>query len=144
MSGLSPLIYSAYSICKSHKLHFLLLPSLFLLLFSLFCPHTCTQNSKKKRKKKPAAVRIKYSSKHWQSQWAIKCQPQPVHKQRDCSSVKQWLWSSWRKITWYKKNKTKQKKKARRQSCCYNLSQNHILFNLLLLSHTNCSPLQEE
>lgn len=85
-------------------------PSFFSCSLS-FAPTHAHKTAKKKRKKKPAAVRIKYSSKHWQSQWAIKCRPQPVHKQRDCSSVKQWLWSSWRKITWYKKNKTKQKKK---------------------------------
>lgn len=54
---LSPLVYSAYSICKSHKLHFLLLPS----LFSLFCPH------KQAKTKVTATVRIKYGSQHWHS-----------------------------------------------------------------------------
>ena len=35
-----------------------------------------------------------------QSQWAIKCRPQSVHKQRDRSSLgEQRLLSSWRKIT---------------------------------------------
>lgn len=42
-----------------------------------------------------------------QSQWAIKCRPQSVHKQRGRSSHrKQRPCSSWRKITWWKKRET--------------------------------------
>ena len=39
-----------------------------------------------------------------QSQWAIKCRPQSAHKQRGRSSQRPW--SSWRKITWFKKQET--------------------------------------
>lgn len=60
-SGLSPLVYSAYCICKSHKLHFPLLPSLFSLPFALFFAHTDTQ--KQAKTKDIAIVRIKYSYK---------------------------------------------------------------------------------
>lgn len=87
-------------------------------ILSCYCPsffshflsfaHTRT-HTKQQKTKVTATPRMKYSSKHWQSQWAIKCRPQSVHKQRGRSSLrKQWPWSSWREITW----------QNRRQSCC--------------------------
>lgn len=51
-----------------------------------------------------------------QSQRAMRCRPQSIHKERDC----------WRKITWYKEEN-------RRQSRCYIVSQNPIVS---LAAHT--------
>lgn len=85
------------------------MPSLSSPLLSLLCPHRRAEKQKWLLQwESNTAVNT-----GTQSQWAIKCRPQSVHKQRGRSSHrKQRPCSSWRKITWWKKN--------RRQSCCYN------------------------
>lgn len=76
------------------------MPSLSSPLLSLLCPHRRAEKQKWLLQwESNTAVNT-----GTQSQWAIKCRPQSVHKQRGRSSHrKQRPCSSWRKITWWKK-----------------------------------------
>lgn len=94
----------------------------FLPLFSFFfCPRKQTEAGKNKRH-----CCSENQIQRWtlaQPQWAIKCRPQSVDKQKSRSSLgKQWLQG---KITCWEK---------RRQSCCYMEWQNSVVF--LSRAHT--------